>query len=355
MTRPARVIFNPAAVRGNLEVVRSRAPGRRILAIVKADAYGHGLLRVARALTAADAFGVASIEEAVRLRDAGVTQAIVLLEGPFEAGELAEIGVHGLESVVHNHEQLEWFARHESATPLWIKIDTGMHRLGFTPDEAPAVIDRLGGRGRQLRLMTHFASAHLRGDASVETQLARFMALDPARAGDICLANSSGILAWPASHGDWVRPGLMLYGVSPFDALVGGELGLRPAMTVTSALIAVKTVPAGGGVGYGKAYSCARETRIGVVAFGYADGYPRHASTGTPVLVNGVMTQVLGDATMDMMMVDLSPLPHARVGDPVVLWGEGLPVETIARCARTIPYDLLCRMRMRAHFVELDA
>lgn len=355
MTRPARVIFNPAAVRGNLELVRRRAPGRRVLAIVKADAYGHGLIRVARALSGADAFGVASIEEAVRLRDAGITQAIVLLEGPFEASELAEIGVHGLESVVHNHEQVEWFARQERVTPLWIKIDTGMHRLGFALDEVPAVVERLAGRDRRLRLMTHFASAHLHGDASVDTQLARFAALAESRANEACLANSSAILAWPATHGDWVRPGLALYGVSPFDATPGSELGLTPAMTVTSALIAVKSVPAGGGVGYGKAYTCARDMRIGIVAFGYADGYPRQAATGTPVLVDGVCTQVLGEASMDMMTVDLTPLPQARVGDPVVLWGDGLPVERIARCAGTIPYELLCRMRMRAHFVELDA
>jgi len=355
VTRPARVIFNPAAVRGNLERVRRCAPGRQVLAIVKADGYGHGLIRVARALTGADAFGVASIEEAVRLREAGIAQPIVLLEGPFEASELAEIAVHELESVVHNHEQVEWFTRHECLTPLWIKIDTGMHRLGFTPDEAPAVVARLAQRGRRLTLMSHFANAHLRGDASVGAQLARFTALAADDAYAVCLANSSAILAWPDTHGDWVRPGLALYGVSPFDDSIGGELGLTPAMTVTSALIAVKTVPAGGGVGYGKTFVCARDTRIGIVAFGYADGYPRHASTGTPVLVNGMRTQVLGDVSMDMMTVDLTPVPEARIGDPVVLWGDGLPVEEVARRARTIPYELLCRMRMRAHFVERDA
>lgn len=353
MTRPARVIFNPAAIRGNLEVVKARAPGRRVLAIIKADGYGHGLIRVARALTDADAFGVASIEEAVQLREAGIAHSIVLLEGPFEASELAEIGVHGLESIVHNAEQVEWFARQERTTPLWIKIDTGMHRLGFAPADVPAVIERLASRGRRLRLMTHFASAHLRGDPSIASQLGAFESLVGSRDHETCLANSSAIMAWPSTHGDWVRPGLLLYGVSPFSESVGAALGLQPAMTVTSALIAVKRVRAGGGVGYGTAYTCQRDTPIGVVAFGYADGYPRHAATGTPVLVNGVRTQVLGEATMDMMMVDLTSVPDARVGDPVVLWGDGLPVEDIARCAGTIPYELLCRMRMRAHFVEL--
>ena len=353
MTRPARVIFNPAAVRGNLEIVKARAPASRILAIIKADAYGHGLIRVARALRKADAFGVASLEEAVRLREAGIEQAIVLLEGPFEAGELAEIAEHRLESVVHNAEQVEWFAREATPTPLWIKIDTGMHRLGFEPAEVATVLARLGRRERKLRLMTHFASAHLPGDASLEAQLQCFENIAGQPGDERCLANSSAIMAAPQTHAQWVRPGLLLYGVSPFADSVGGELGLEPAMTVTSALIAVKTVAAGGHVGYGKACRCAHETRIGVVAFGYADGYPRHAATGTPVLVNGVRTQVLGEASMDMMTVDLTPVPGARIGDPVVLWGKGLPVEEIARHAGTIPYDLLCRMRMRAHFVEL--
>lgn len=353
MTRPARVLFNPAAVRANLESVRARAPGRRVLAIVKADAYGHGLIRAARALAGADAFGVASIEEAVSLREAGIEQPIVLLEGPFEASELAEIAVHRLESVVHDARQVEWFVRQERPTPLWVKVDTGMHRLGFAPEEVPDVLARLAGRAQPLRLMTHFASAHLRDDPGVERQLRRFEAL--AAAGhECCLANSSAIMAWPATQADWVRPGLLLYGVSPFAEGSGRDLGLVPAMTVTSALIAIKRVPAGGSVGYGHAYTCDRETRLGVVAFGYADGYPRHAATGTPVLVNGVRTRVLGEATMDMLMVDLTPVPDARVGDPVVLWGEDLPVEEIARHASTIPYDLLCRMRMRARFVELE-
>ena len=353
MTRPARVIFSPAAVRGNLEIVKARAPGRRVLAIIKADGYGHGLIRVARALRAADAFGVASIEEAVRLREAGIEQAIVLLEGPFEASELAEIAVHRLESVVHNAEQVEWFARQEALGPLWIKIDTGMHRLGFEAAEVPAVLARLAQRGRGVRLMTHFANAHLPGDPGIEQQLLRFKGVPGTPDLECCLANSGAIIAAPEAHADWVRPGLLLYGVSPFVDSVGGDLGLEAAMTVTSALISVKTVAAGGNVGYGNGYNCARETRIGVVAFGYADGYPRHAATGTPVLVNGVRTQVIGEASMDMMTVDLTPVPSARIGDPVVLWGKGLPVEEIARRAGTIPYDLLCRMRMRAHFVEL--
>jgi len=352
MTRPARVIFDPQAVRANLQQVRLHAPGRRVMAIVKADGYGHGLVRVARALEEADAFGVASIEEAVRLREAAINQPVVLLEGPFEAQELPEISVHRLESVVHNPVQVRMFAAHPDPVPLWIKIDTGMHRLGFAPGEVAEVVAQLERPGRQIRLMTHFASAHLRGDASVESQMAQFLAVAAGRSHEHCCANSSGVLAWPEVHGDWVRPGLMLYGVSPFAETSARELGLRPAMTVVSALISVREVEAGGSVGYGRGYVCPERMPVGVVAFGYADGYPRHAATGTPVLINGIRAQVIGECSMDMMAVDLRAIPDARIGDPVVLWGEGLPVEEIALAAGTIPYELLCRMRMRAQFVQ---
>lgn len=355
MTRPARVIFDPQAVRANLSQVRAQSPGRKVMAIVKADGYGHGVVRMAQALTDADAFGVASVEEAVRLREAAIGQPIILLEGPFEAQELPEISVHRLESVVHNHEQVRMFAAHPDPVTLWIKIDTGMHRLGFAPEEVPEVVAQLRRPDRQMRLMTHFASAHLRGDDSVIAQLAAFEGVLGKDDLERCCANSSAVLAWPQSHGDWVRPGLMLYGVSPFADVSAAELGLRPAMTVVSALISVREVAAGGAVGYGRGFVCPETMRVGVVAFGYADGYPRHAATGTPVLVNGVRTQVIGEASMDMMAVDLRPVPDARIGDPVVLWGEGLPVEEIARAAQTIPYELLCRMRMRAQFIQRPA
>ncbi|MBI2802275.1 MAG: alanine racemase [Gammaproteobacteria bacterium] len=354
MTRPARATFDAQAVRSNLRLVKQHTAGRRVMAIVKADGYGHGVLRMAHALNDVDAFGVASIEEAVRLRDAGITQSIVLLEGPFEARELTDIVGHRLESVVHNREQARLFAANDT-TPLWIKIDTGMHRLGFAPEQVPEIVATLTRPGRALRFMTHFASAHFIGDVSVTNQLALFTSTLADLPGERCSANSSAILGWPQSHGDWVRPGLMLYGVSPFANSVGPSLGLRPAMTLTSALIAVKRVAAGESVGYGKGFVCPQAMPVGIVAFGYADGYPRHAATGAPILVNSVRTQVIGEASMDMMAVDLRAVPEARVGDPVILWGEGLPVEEVARAAATIPYDLLCRMRMRARIVERHA
>jgi alanine racemase len=256
---------------------------------------------------------------------------------------------------VHNDEQLAWFARHEAPTTLWVKLDTGMHRLGFAPAEARRVVEALQRPGRELRLMTHFASANLLSGDSVPQQMDAFLAAIEGIPGERSMANSCAILGWPHSHAEWVRPGLLLYGVSPFTDQTAADIGLVPALTVTSALIAVKQVPAGGRVGYGESFACPEAMPIGIVAFGYADGYPRHASTGTPILVNGVRTRVIGDVTMDMMMVDLRPVPSARVGDPVVLWGEGLPVEEIAHAAATIPYELLCRMRMRAKFVELPA
>ncbi len=355
MTRPARVIFDGHAVRANLQQVRRRAPSARVMAIVKADGYGHGIVRVARALgSAVDALGVASVEEAASLREAALTQRIVLLEGPFDASELKEIAALELESVVHNEAQARMFADAPVKTPLWIKVDTGMHRLGFTPEEARRALQTLAGGGRPVRLMTHFAAAHWRDDVSVLEQFARLNALESATVVERCCANSSAILAWPATNADWVRPGLMLYGVSPFADRTALDLTLKPAMTVKSALIAVKRVEAGGGIGYGRGFVCPEPMNIGVVAFGYADGYPRHAGTGTPILVDGIRTQVLGDCSMDMLAVDLRPVPNARLGSSVTLWGEGLPVEEIARAAGTIPYELLCRMRMRAQFIERD-
>jgi len=353
MSRPARVIVDTAAVRANLEVVRSCAPRSRIMAIVKADAYGHGIARIAAALAGkADAFGVASIEEAGRVRDAGVEEPVVLLEGPFTADEIPEISARGLETVVHTHEQVEWLDDGSSEIPVWIKIDTGMHRLGFDPAEVPHVRERLQRSGRTLRYMTHLASAHRNDDPSVDEQMQVFERVGHDWSGDRSIANSGAVLSRPRCHADWVRPGLMLYGVSPFQGRRGSDHGLVPAMTVVSSLISVREVSAGGTVGYGRGFVCPERMPVGVVAFGYGDGYPRHASTGTPIMVNGIRTQVIGEASMDMLTVDLRPIAQASVADPVVLWGPALAVEEVADSAGTIPYELLCRVRMRARYIE---
>lgn len=353
MTRPARVVIDLGAAERNLAAVRRLAPASRVMAVIKADGYGHGVERMAAAFAAADAFAVASLDEAMSLREAGVERPVVLLEGPFEAGEVPLIAKLGLEVVVHTREQLDMLERAGRRLALWLKFDTGMHRLGFAPADAESVIARARPLAEPLRFMTHFANAHRRDDPSVERQMERFAALLGAAPGERSLANSGAVLACSRAHGDWVRPGLMLYGVSPFEGETGAALGLEPVMTLHSRLIAVRRVAAGEAVGYGGSFVCPEAMPIGVVAYGYGDGYPRHASTGTPVLVNGVRTRVIGECSMDMMTVDLSPVPDARFGDPVTLWGTGLPIETVAAASGTIPYELLCRVRMRAHYEEL--
>jgi len=352
MTRPARAIIDPSAVRHNLARARHLARGARILAVVKADAYGHGIARMARLLDEADAFAVASLEEAVELRACGVRQPVVLLEGPFEASEIGAIVELALEVVVHTEEQIAMLAASGRSLPVWLKLDSGMHRLGFAPERFAAALAAVRGFAAPLRFMTHFANAHRRGDASIARQQAVFERVLADAPGERSLANSGALLAVPEARGDWVRPGLMLYGVSPLEGEPAASLGLRPVMTLRSRLIAVRRVAAGEAVGYGGAFVCPEAMPVGVVAYGYADGYPRHARTGTPVLVNGVRTQVIGHCSMDMMTVDLRPVPHARFGDPVTLWGDGLPIEEVAAASGTIPYELLCRVRMRAHYEE---
>ena len=355
MTRPARVIINPQAARHNLACVRRLAPQARVLAVVKADGYGHGIVRMARIFTDADAFAVASIEEAVTLREAGVARPILLLEGPFEAAELAQVAELGLEVVIHTEDQLAMLEAAPAPAAVWLKLDSGMHRLGFDPPQFPAALARARALGSRLCFMTHFANTHRRGDASVARQNACFARALAGVNGARSLANSGAILGYPATHADWVRPGLMLYGVSPFDDEAGAALGLQPVMTLRSRLISVRRVRAGEAVGYGGAFVCPEDMPVGVVAYGYGDGYPRHAQTGTPVLVNGVRTQVIGHCSMDMMTVDLRPLPRAAVGAVVTLWGDGLPIEDVARASGTIPYELLCRVRMRAQYEEVTA
>ncbi len=352
MTRPARVIINPRAARHNLEWVRRHARGARVMAVIKADGYGHGIARMARIFDAADAFAVAAIEEAVTIREAGIDKPIVLLEGPFEAAELELVHALDLEVVVHNHEQLDMLVGAPKPRVLWLKFDTGMHRLGFALEHAKEAIARARALDIPLRFMTHFANTHHRGDASVHAQMDRFEQLLACEAGERSLANSGAVLGYERAHGDWVRPGLMLYGVSPFDHEVGADLGLLPVMTLRSRLISVRQVRAGEAVGYGGAYVCPQDMPVGVLAYGYGDGYPRHAQTGTPILVRGIRTQVIGHCSMDMMTVDLRPVPDARFGDVVTLWGEGLPIEEVARASGTIPYELLCRVRMRAQYEE---
>lgn len=359
MSRPATVIIDLPALQSNYQTIRRLASAQKMMAVIKADAYGHGLVRIARALPQADAFGVACLEEAVLLRDAGIDGRIVLLEGPFSSDELSQINALKIDIMLHHESQLQMLEQCDSTNTLsaWLKIDTGMHRLGFQPGEIGQVLERLktiACVANDPILVTHLANANENDDRTVGAQLDCFSESLTGVQGERSIANSAGILAYPQCHADWIRPGLMLYGVSPFPQRSAASFALRPVMTLKSRLIAVRRVAAGETVGYGKTWSCPEEMPIGVVAIGYGDGYPRHCQSGSPVLIKGRRAQLIGRPSMDMLTVDLRSVPDAVVGDEVTLWGEGLPVEEVAPHADTIPYELLCNVGRRAHFIIKD-
>ena len=348
MPRPIQARIDLNALERNLHVAR-RATKARIMAAIKANAYGHGLLRVAEGLQQADGFAVLDIGDAVRLREAGFRQTMLLLEGVFAADDMKLVAEYDIETVLHSPHQLALLDAYPRRGQLkvWLKVNTGMNRLGFKPQEVPAVMAQLKSHAsiRDVTLMTHFASADK--PAGVADQLASFNNLAALYSMPRSLANSAALLRYPASHGDWVRPGIMLFGSSPFEETTAQDLGLRPVMTLASEIISVSEIRAGERVGYGGMFCADRNMRIGVVACGYADGYPRHASTGTPILVNDQRTQTLGRVSMDMLSVDLSSIPEAKPGSKVVLWGEGLPVDEVAKAAGTISYELLCALAAR--------
>lgn len=349
--------IDTAALCHNLAQARAAAPNSRVVAAIKANAYGHGLLRVAHALTAADSFAVARCPEALALREAGLDKPIVVLEGFLEPEEVTLCSRYQLQATVHHESQLAMLeaARLPQPIEIWLKLDTGMHRLGFTPDALPALLERLAScpnATAQCRVMSHLAKADDPEDAYTELQLARFEAATAGINIERSLANSGGILGWPATHFDWVRPGIMLYGCSPFSDSIGADLGLRPVMTLKSRLIAIHTLATGEPIGYGGAWRCPRDSRIGVAAIGYGDGYPRHAPSGTPVVVRGQRIPLVGRVSMDMITLDLTDCPAAQVGDPVTLWGPELPLEEIAQHAGTISYELLCQVTPRVVMVE---
>jgi len=348
MPRPILSQLDLNAIANNLHVVR-RLTRSRVMAVIKADAYGHGLLRVAEALQDADGFALLDIQDAVSLRAAGYQQTILLLEGYFDAQDMELLAEYDLTTVIHSSWQLDLLDAYPKRAGLdvWLKVNTGMNRLGFLAGQVAAAMERLRAHSaiRDITLMTHFA--HADEPRGIEQQLDIFNNL----AGDYrvtrSLANSAALLRYAQTHGDWVRPGIMLYGASPFAETSARELGLRPAMTLRSRIIAIQQLEAGDEVGYGALYRADRNMRIGVVACGYADGYPRHAPNGTPVVVEGQRTVTVGRVSMDMLCVDLSNVPDARVGSTVVLWGDGLPVEQVAHAAGTISYELLCGLTKR--------
>jgi alanine racemase len=344
--------MDSSALAANLSAARQCSGGAKVMAVIKANAYGHGIVATAGALRDADAFGVARMEEAAAIRDARIEGRIVLLEGVFHSEQVPAAAAMGVELVVHSPEQIEILEQcgRGHGFRVWLKIDTGMNRLGFPPESAQEVARRLLGcpsvRG-PLHLMTHLAKADEMADVMTERQIESFDAAIDGVEGERSIANSAGLLGWPASHRDWVRPGIMLYGISPFEESSGSDLGLRPAMTLSSELIAVHSVAAGSSVGYGGTWTAPSDTRVGVAAIGYGDGYTRHLGNGTPVLVNGRTASVVGRISMDLVTIDLQDAPDARVGDEVILWGRGLPVERLAIAAGTIPYELVCGVTQR--------
>jgi alanine racemase len=357
MSRATAATIHLGALRHNLRRVRELAPGAKVMAVVKADGYGHGLERVARALQGADAFGVAGIADGQRLRAAGISQRIVVLSGPDDPGDLAEMRRLKLESVIHHDVQVGWLLADTDPRPLrlWIKLDTGMHRLGFAPERARELHARLGALAsveREIGLLTHFANSDVFEDAMTTRQIDRFERALTEVEGERSLSNSAGILGWPEAQAEWVRAGGALYGISIVAGRIGADFGFRPAMTLTTRLIAINRVRKGEHVGYAAAFECPEDMNVGVAAIGYGDGYPRHAGTGTPVLVNGTRAGLIGRVSMDLITIDLRGHPDARVGDPVVLWGRGLPVEEVAMHAETIGYELTCGVTRRVRFVE---
>lgn len=356
MTRPILAQINLAALRANLVIARERADQAQILAVVKANAYGHGLLRVLPALTDADGLALLELDAAIALRELHYARRILLLEGFFSVDELPEIAARRLAVVVHHTEHVRMLETAALARPLevFIKVNTGMNRLGFRSDEVHAIAERLSGTTNvaALRLMTHLARAD--EEDGLHEQLKSFETACKGLPYPRSIANSAGVIRYDQVGGEYVRPGIMLYGSSPFPYDTAETLGLTPVMTLRSEIIATQELKANDSVGYGGGYTASRAHRIGAVACGYADGYPRHAPNGTPVLVCGKKVRTAGRVSMDLMTVDLTDVPEATIGSSVVLWGEGLSVDDVAAAASTVGYELLCAIAPRVPCVSTE-
>lgn len=350
--KAATAYINLDALQHNLQRVKQQAPASKIMAVVKANGYGHGLRHIARYALGADAFGVARIEEALQLRASGVVKPILLLEGFYSAGDLPVLVTNNIQTVVHCEEQLQALEQAELDTPVmvWLKVDSGMHRLGVRPEQYQDFVTRLqrcANVAKPLRYMSHFGCADELDKSTTLEQTERFLALTQDSEGERSLAASAGLLAWPQSQLEWVRPGIIMYGVSPFADKSAEQLGFQPIMTLKSHLIAVREVKAGESVGYGGIWTSQRDTKVGVIAIGYGDGYPRTAPNGTPVVVNGRRVPIAGRVSMDMLTVDLGPDATDCVGDEAMLWGNALPVEEVAAHIGTLGYELVTKLTSR--------
>jgi alanine racemase len=349
MPRPIEALIDLNALRHNLGVAREHAGTARVIAVAKADAYGHGFMRVFPAYSQADALGLLELETAVAARARGWDKPVVLLEGFFEAGELPVFSDLSLTAVVHDPGQVEMLCAASLPRPIdvHLKLNTGMNRLGLAPEafaRAAAAL-RASGNVGEIVAMTHFADAD--GAHGVDWQRERLQAATRGLSLAVSAANSAALLRHAQARCDWVRPGIMLYGASPFAEVPAERMGLHPVMTLRSRIISVQQLAAGDSVGYGCTFTARQPMRIGIVACGYGDGYPRHARHDTPVLVDGQRTGTVGLVSMDMLAVDLTALAGSGVGSAVTLWGRDLPVETVAAAAGTVSYELLCALKAR--------
>jgi alanine racemase len=347
--RPIQATVSSSALQHNLGVVRQHAPTAKVMAVVKANGYGHGLINVAHALIEADGFATLNLSEAIDLREAGVEKDILLLEGVFDEEELRIAASFDISIVVHNNVQIVMLEKAKLARTIdvYLKMNTGMNRLGFEPSHYQSAFQRLKQCPNigQITLMTHFATAD--EEVGISKPFAQFKAVTNGLDAPVSLANSATILRYPEAHADWVRPGIMLYGATPVGGAPATSFNLKPAMQLTSEIISIQTLALGESVGYGATFTATEETRIGIVACGYADGYPRHAPTGTLIAVAGQLTKTVGRVSMDMLFCDLSDLPEVNIGASVELWGDIVPVDAVAEASGTVGYELLCAVAPR--------
>ncbi len=350
--KPATVKISSVALKHNIQKIKQKAPHSKVIAVVKANAYGHGVEFVAQAVEeTVDGFGVARLEEALTLRSNGIIKPILLLEGFFSATDLPIIAVNNIQTVVHSQQQLAALQQANLPNPIkvWLKIDTGMHRLGVHLNEVDHYYNELqqcASVQPEIGFVSHFSRADELDCGYTELQLQRFLQATQNKQGERSIAASGGILFWQQSHLDWIRPGIIMYGVSPTNT--PAEIyGLKPVMTLTSSLIAVRTHQAGEPVGYGGIWVSEKDTKIGVIAIGYGDGYPRNIPVGTPVFINGRRVPIVGRVSMDMVTVDLGADCQDQVGDEVILWGRELPIEEIASITGILSYELMTKLTPR--------
>jgi alanine racemase len=356
--KAATAVISLEALKHNLSAIRQHSPHSKLLAVVKANGYGHGLLKIAQHALGADAFGVARIEEALRLRAGGIVKPILLLEGFYASQDLPILVTNNIQTAIHSIEQLEALESAELENPVkvWLKLDSGMHRLGVRPEQFDHFVERLNdchNVAKPIRFMSHFACSDDLDSPVTLNQTNLFVKLTEQYDGERSLAASAGILSWPESRLEWNRSGIIMYGVSPFVDKTAADHNCLPVMTLKSCLIAVRELKAGESVGYGGIWTSDRDTNIGVIAIGYGDGYPRTAPFGTPVWINGRRAPIAGRVSMDMLTIDLGPDCTDRVGDDVILWGNELPVEEVAQHIGTIAYELVTKLTSRVEMQYL--